>query len=254
LSWQGNTVIPIKSEEDLKMLKASGKILSEIMQRLKEAVRVGISTQEIDQLAGELAREKNALPAFKGYRGFPANICVSINEEVVHGIPSERKLKPGDIVSLDLGINYQGYFTDASITLGLGRIDSRAEKLITVTKNALAQGIKQMRINNRLSDISYAIQAYVEKYGFSVVRQFVGHGIGRLLHEAPEIPNFGRPHEGEVLKSGMVFAIEPMVNMGTWECRILENGWTAVTRDGEPSAHFEHTVAITEKGPVILTS
>jgi len=247
-------VIPIKSKEDLKMLKKSGEILAEIMQRLKEAVKVGISTHEIDQLAEELARRKNVLPAFKGYRGFPANICTSINEEVVHGIPNEKRLKEGDIISLDLGINYKGYFSDAAITLGLGRIDSRTEKLIDITRNALAQGIKQARINNYLSDISYAIQNYVEGHGFSVVRQFVGHGIGRSLHENPEIPNFGIPHQGELLKSGMVFAIEPMVNMGTWECEILENGWTAVTKDGMPSAHFEHTVAITNNGPEILTN
>ena len=247
-------MIPIKSKEDLKMLKKSGEILAEIMQRLKEAVKVGISTHEIDQLAEELARRKNVLPAFKGYRGFPANICTSINEEVVHGIPNEKRLKEGDIISLDLGINYKGYFSDAAITLGLGRIDSRTEKLIDITRNALAQGIKQARINNYLSDISYAIQNYVEGHGFSVVRQFVGHGIGRSLHENPEIPNFGIPHQGELLKSGMVFAIEPMVNMGTWECEILENGWTAVTKDGMPSAHFEHTVAITNNGPEILTN
>jgi methionyl aminopeptidase len=246
-------VIPIKSKEDLKMLKKSGKILAEIMQRLKEVIKVGISTYKIDQLAEELARRKNALPAFKGYRGFPANICTSINEEVVHGIPNEKRLKEGDIISLDLGINYKGYFSDAAITLGLGRIDSRTEKLIDITRNALSQGIKQARINNYLSDISYTIQTYVEKHGFSVVRQFVGHGIGRSLHENPEIPNFGIPHQGEILKSGMVFAIEPMVNMGTWECEILENGWTAVTKDGMPSAHFEHTVAITDDGPEILT-
>jgi methionyl aminopeptidase len=246
-------VIPIKSKEDLKMLKKSGKILAEIMQRLKEVIKVGISTYKIDQLAEELARRKNALPAFKGYRGFPANICTSINEEVVHGIPNEKRLKEGDIISLDLGINYKGYFSDAAITLGLGRIDSRTEKLIDITRNALSQGIKQARINNYLSGISYAIQTYVEKHGFSVVRQFVGHGIGRSLHENPEIPNFGIPHQGEILKSGMVFAIEPMVNMGTWECEILENGWTAVTKDGMPSAHFEHTVAITDDGPEILT-
>ncbi len=235
------------------MLKKSGKILAEIMQRLKEVIKVGISTYKIDQLAEELARRKNALPAFKGYRGFPANICTSINEEVVHGIPNEKRLKEGDIISLDLGINYKGYFSDAAITLGLGRIDSRTEKLIDITRNALSQGIKQARINNYLSDISYTIQTYVEKHGFSVVRQFVGHGIGRSLHENPEIPNFGIPHQGEILKSGMVFAIEPMVNMGTWECEILENGWTAVTKDGMPSAHFEHTVAITDDGPEILT-
>jgi methionyl aminopeptidase len=247
-------MIPIKSKEDLKMLKKSGKILAEILQRLKEFIQVGISTIEIDRLAEGLVRKKNAIPAFKGYRDFPANICTSINEEVVHGIPSSRRLKDGDIISLDLGINYKGYFSDAAITSAVGQIDARREKLIAITRNALSEGIKEMRINNHVSDISYAIQTYVEKHGFSVVRQFVGHGIGRSLHEAPEIPNFGLPHQGEVLKNGMVFAIEPMVNMGTWECKILDNGWTAVTKDGLPSAHFEHTVAITDEGPQILTN
>jgi methionyl aminopeptidase len=247
-------MVPIKSKEDLRMLKKSGKILAEILQRLKKSVKAGISTEKIDALAQELVSKKNALPAFKGYKGFPANICTSVNEEVVHGIPGLRILKEGDIISLDLGINYKGYFCDGAITLGVGRIDAGREKLIDITRNALSEGIKQSRVNNRVSDISHAIQTYVEKHGFSVVRQFVGHGIGRSLHETPEIPNFGLPHQGEALKDGMVLAIEPMVNMGTWECEILDNGWTAVTKDGMPSAHFEHTVAITDKGPEILTN
>ncbi len=247
-------MIPIKSEEDLKMLKKSCKILSKIMHRLKKFIRAGISTIEIDRLAEKLIREENVISAFKDYNGFPANICTSVNEEVVHGIPGQKMLKDGDIISLDAGINYKGYISDVAITLPVGRIDPKAQKLIEVTRNALAQGIKQARVNNHLSDISYAIQTYVESQGFSVVRQFVGHGIGYSLHEDPQIPNFGLPHQGEVLKKGMVFAIEPMVNMGTWECKILDNGWTAVTKDGLPSAHFEHTVAITEEGPKILTN
>lgn len=224
------------------------------MHRLKKFIRAGISTIEIDRLAEKLIREENVISAFKDYNGFPANICTSVNEEVVHGIPGQKMLKDGDIISLDAGINYKGYISDVAITLPVGRIDPKAEKLIEVTRNALAQGIKQARVNNHLSDISYAIQTYVESQGFSVVRQFVGHGIGYSLHEDPQIPNFGLPHQGEVLKKGMVFAIEPMVNMGTWECKILDNGWTAVTKDGLPSAHFEHTVAITEEGPKILTN
>ncbi len=247
-------MILIKSEEDLKMLKKSGKILSKIICRLQKFVRSGISTIEIDRIAAKLIKDENVLSAFKGYNGFPANICTSVNEEIVHGIPAEKKLKEGDIIGLDVGINYKGYFSDAAITLPVGRIDTRLQKLIEVTRNALSQGIIQARENNRLSDISYAIQAYVEKNGFSVVRQFVGHGIGFSLHEDPQIPNFGQPHQGELLKKGMVFAIEPMVNMGTGDCKILDNGWTAVTKDGFPSAHFEHTVAITEKGPRILTN
>lgn len=224
------------------------------MHRLKKFIRAGISTIEIDRLAEKLIREENVISAFKDYNGFPANICTSVNEEVVHGIPGQKMLKDGDIISLDAGINYKGYISDVAITLPVGRIDHKAQKLIEVTRNALSQGIKQARVNNHLSDISYAIQTYVESQGFSVVRQFVGHGIGYSLHEDPQIPNFGLPHQGEVLKKGMVFAIEPMVNMGTWECKILDNGWTAVTKDGLPSAHFEHTVAITEEGPKILTN
>ncbi|MFH0913242.1 MAG: type I methionyl aminopeptidase [Candidatus Omnitrophota bacterium] len=247
-------MIPIKSKEDLKMLKKSGKILAEILQRLKESAKAGISTVKIDTLAEELTSKKNVLPAFKGYRGFPANICTSLNEEVVHGLPSSRILEEGDIISLDLGINYKGYFCDGAVTLGIGRVDGPKEKLIDITRNALSEGINQAKTDNRVSDISCAIQTYVEKHGLSVVRQFVGHGIGRSLHEAPEIPNFGLPHQGEVLRNGMVLAIEPMVNMGTWECQVLDNGWTAVTKDGRPSAHFEHTVAITEAGPEILTN
>ena len=247
-------MIPIKSEEDLKMLQKSGKILSKIIRRLQKFIRAGVSTIEIDRLAEKLIKEENAISAFKGYNGFPANICTSVNEEVVHGIPAQKILKDGDIISLDAGINYKGYISDVAITLPVGRIDPKSQKLIEVTRNALSEGIKQARVNNHLSDISYAIQTYVEKQGFSVVRQFVGHGIGYSLHEDPQIPNFGLPHQGEVLKKGMVFAIEPMVNMETWECKIIDNGWTAVTKDGFPSAHFEHTVAITENGPEILTN
>jgi len=247
-------MIPLKSEKDLAMLRKSGAILAKIMKRLEGFIKAGITTAEIDTLAEKLITEENVVPAFKGYKGFPASICTSVNEEIVHGIPGARILKEGDIISLDLGINYQGYFSDVAITLGLGRINPKMKKLIEVTKRALAEGIKQARPENHLSDISYSIQNYVESNGFSVVRQFVGHGIGVDLHEEPEIPNFGRPHQGPVLKSGMVFAVEPIVNMGIWESVILDNGWTAVTKDGLPSAHFEHTVAITDQGPEILTN
>ncbi|MDD5166828.1 MAG: type I methionyl aminopeptidase [Candidatus Omnitrophica bacterium] len=247
-------MIPLKSEKDLEMMRKSGKILARTMRKLQESIKPGISTLEIDSLAEDLISKENATPAFKGYKGFPASVCTSINEEIVHGIPSDRKLLEGDIISLDLGINYQGYYSDAAITLGVGKINPRAKKLIEAAKKALSVGIKEARINNHLSDISYAIQNYVEKQGFSVVRQFVGHGIGHQLHEEPEIPNFGRPHQGPVLKNGMVLAIEPMVNMGTWETEILDNGWTAATKDKLASAHFEHSVAITEKGPEVLTN
>lgn len=246
-------MIPLKSETELEIMKRASRILSGIMRKLQEFVRAGITTAEIDGLAKALAQKEDALPAFKGYKGFPANICTSVNEEIVHGIPGGRILKEGDIISLDFGINYEGFFSDAAITIAVGRIDSRLKKLIEVTRSALNCGIKEARPDNHLSDVSYAIQNYVERHGFSVVRQFVGHGIGRNLHEEPEVPNFGRPHQGPQLKSGMVLAIEPMVNMGAWESRILDNGWTAVSLDGSASAHFEHTVAITETGPEVLT-
>lgn len=246
-------MIPLKSDKDLAGLRVSGRILAGIMQKLREAVKAGVSTAELDQLARQLMEKGGAIPAFKGYKGYPANICASINEEIVHGIPSERQLKEGDILSLDAGINYQGYFSDAAITVPVGRVDGRVKKLIDVTKEALSEGIKRARPDNHVSDISYAIQSYAERYGFSVVRDFVGHGIGASLHEEPEIPNYGLPHRGALLKSGMVLAIEPMVNAGTWRSTLLDNQWTAVTVDKMPSAHFEHTVAITEGGPEILT-
>ncbi len=246
-------MIPIKSEADIENLKVSGKILAKIMRILKSFIRPGISTGQINALAEELVQKENALPAFKGYRGYPACACTSVNEEIVHGIPGGRLLIEGDVLSLDLGINYKGYFSDAAFTAAIGRVSPEVNKLIQVTENALVEGIKKARPENKLYAISHSIQSYVERNGFSVVRQFVGHGIGLELHEEPEIPNFGPPDSGPAIKSGMVFAIEPMVNMGTWESEILDNGWTAVTKDRLPSAHFEHTVAITEKGPEILT-
>ncbi|MFC1804647.1 type I methionyl aminopeptidase [Candidatus Omnitrophota bacterium] len=247
-------MIPRKSEEELAKLKTGGKILARMIQKLKDKVSAGILTQEIDSSAEELAREEKVTPAFKGYRGYPASICISINEEIVHGIPSGRRVRQGDIVSLDMGIIFEGYFVDAAVTVAVGKVTPRARKLIEVTREALSKGITQARSGNHLYDISFAIQDHVEKNGFSVVREFVGHGIGSKLHEEPEIPNFGLAHRGEALKSGMVFAIEPMVNCGGWESRILDNGWTAVTKDGKLSAHFEHTVAITDQGPEILTN
>ena len=246
-------MIPLKSEKDLSKLKISGRILAGVMQRLKERVKAGVSTLELDTFAAECIKKEKVVSAFKGYRGFPGHICTSINEEVVHGIPGERILFDGDIISIDAGINYEGYFSDAAVTVAVGRIDAKAKKLIEVAKDALSEGIAKAREGNHISDIAYAVQTYVEKHGFSVVRQFVGHGIGIALHEEPEIPNFGRPHQGPLIKRGMVFAIEPMVNMGSWECEILDNDWTAVTRDRRLSVHFEHTVAVTEKGPEILT-
>ncbi|MEI6831271.1 MAG: type I methionyl aminopeptidase [Candidatus Omnitrophota bacterium] len=246
-------MIPLKSEKDLQMLSRSGKILAGVMKKVRKFVRAGITTADIDRYSEELILKEKAIPAFKGYKGFPASVCVSVNDEIVHGIPGARVILDGDIVSIDLGVNYQGYFSDAAITLAIGRIQSDKKKLIEVTSQALDIGIKQCCVGNNLSDISHSIQNFVEGRGFQVVRQFVGHGIGQALHEEPEIPNFGKPHLGPQLKSGMVLAIEPMVNIGSWEAQIAANGWTAVTCDGASSAHFEHTVAITDQGPVILT-
>jgi methionyl aminopeptidase len=227
--------------------------VAEVFQELKKKVAPGISTLELDQIAEEIIFSKGAIPAFKGYRGFPATLCISINEEVVHGIPSQRQLKEGDIVSLDVGTRLNGYFGDGAITLPVGEVDGKAKRLLEVTEKALYIGIDKVRAGNRLFDISYAIQSWVESHGFSVVRDFVGHGIGMDLHEEPQIPNFGSPHQGPRLERGMVFALEPMVNEGTYEVKILSDGWTVVTADGKRSAHFEHTIAITDDGAEILS-
>lgn len=246
-------MIPLKSQKDLEMLAHAGHILACVMRQVEESVQPGITTKDIDRISEELILQENAVAAFKGYRGFPATVCVSVNEEIVHGIPGPRVILEGDIVSIDLGVNYQGYFSDMAVTLPVGKVEQNKRKLIAITRQSLEIGIKQARAGNYLTDISHSIQSFVEAQGFSVVRQFVGHGIGVALHEEPEIPNFGQPHLGTLLKNGMVLAIEPMVNIGSWECFVLENDWTAVTKDGTPSAHFEHTIAITNKGPVILT-
>lgn len=245
--------IIIKSPEEIEILSQGGKILAKIVRRLKELVQEGRTTKSIDQEAEKIIKEYDVLPAFKGYRGFPGCVCVSVNQQVVHGIPSERVIREGDIVSLDTGIIFKDYYVDTAVTLGIGRIRAGLQKLLDVTQTALFKGIEQARINNHLSDISHAIQKYVELNGCSVVRDFVGHGIGRNLHESPEIPNFGAAHQGYVLKEGMVLAIEPMVNLGSWQTKISNDGWTVVTMDGKPSAHFEHTIAISTKGPEILT-
>lgn len=248
-----NAMIIIKSPREIEQLKKSNAIVAEVFEKLKGMIVPGISTKELDQVAEEYILLKGARPAFKGYRGFPATLCISINEEVVHGIPSQRRLKKGDIVSLDVGVNFVSYFGDAAITFPVGEVDPEAKRLLEVTEKALYIGIEKAKIGNRLFDISYAIQRWVESHEFSVVRDFVGHGIGRDLHEEPQIPNFGAPHQGPRLEKGMVFALEPMVNEGTYEVRVLSDGWTVVTADGKRSAHFEHTVAITDDGAEILS-
>ncbi len=248
-------MIVLKSPREIELIRAGGGILAEAIEMLRDLVKPGVSTKEIDLEVEELIRKRGARPAFKGYRGFPATVCVSINEEVVHGIPAaHRRLQEGDIVGLDLGCIVEGYYADAAVTLSVGEIASDVQRLLNVTRESLGQGIAQARPGNRLGDISSTIQRHVEGHGFAVVRAFVGHGIGRALHEDPQIPNFGEAGRGPVLKVGMCLAIEPMVTMGTWDVRILDDGWTAVTADGSLSAHFEHTIAITETGPEILTA
>ena len=249
-----SAMIIVKSSREIEQLKRSNAIVAEVFEKLKKMIEPGITTKELDQVAEEYILLKGGRPAFKGYRGFPATLCISINEEVVHGIPGQRRLKEGDIISLDVGVNFVGYFGDAAVTLPVGEVDPEAKRLLEVTEKALYIGIEKAKRGNRLFDISYAIQRWVESHGFSVVRDFVGHGIGKDLHEEPQIPNFGAPHQGPRLEKGMVFALEPMVNEGTYEVRILSDGWTVVTADGKRSAHFEHTVAITEDGAEILSA
>ncbi len=248
-----NLDIRIKTPEELQTLQRAGKILADIVARIKSSLKIGMTTRDIDVLAESLILEAGVLPAFKGYHGFPACACVSVNEQVVHGIPGDRVIRTGDIVSIDIGIIYQNYFSDMAVSVGLGDLDAGQQKLLDVTRQALYKGIAQAKSGSRLGDLSHAIQAYVESKGFSVVRDFVGHGIGRELHEDPEIPNYGHPGTGPVLRPGMVFAIEPMVNMGGHQTRMLEDGWTVITADRKLSAHFEHTIAVTEDGPVIFT-
>lgn len=246
-------MIIIKSSREIEQLRRPNAIVAEVLQRLRKAVVAGITTRELDQIAEEVILSMGAVPAFKGYRGFPASLCASINEQVVHGIPNQRRLKEGDIVSLDVGASLNGYFGDAAITLPVGSVDPEAQRLLEVTERALTLGIEKARKGNRLFDISHAIQGWVESQGFSVVRDFVGHGIGKSLHEEPQIPNFGSPHQGPRLEEGMVFALEPMVNEGMYEVKILSDGWTVITADRKRSAHFEHTIAITDGDPEILT-
>ena len=247
-------MIELKSAREIGLMRRGGHILHEVMERLRTSVKPGMSTLEIDLDVEEFIRARGAVPAFKGYRGFPATVCISINEEVVHGIPSaQRHVKEGDIVGLDLGCIVEGYYADCAFTLAVGDVPTRVQELLDVTRESLELGITECRPGRRLSDVSHAIQSHVERHGLSVVRAFVGHGIGRALHEEPQVPNFGDPGRGPQLRVGMVLAIEPMVTMGSWEVRILDDGWTAVTRDGSLAAHFEHTIAITESGPEVLT-
>lgn len=246
-------MIILKSDSQVKIMREAGRVVAETHQLLANIVAPGITTLELDQAAEEYIRSRGAVPAFKGYNGFPASICASVNDEVVHGIPGLRKLENGDIISIDIGAVKNGYVGDSAASHPVGTVTPEKIRLLEVTKQGLMEGLKMAVPGNRLSDISHAVQVYVEKQGFSVVRDYVGHGIGRDMHEDPQIPNFGRPGHGPRLEKGMTLAIEPMVNMGTYKVRTLLDNWTVVTKDGQCSAHFEHTIAITQSGPEILT-
>lgn len=246
-------MITYKSDQEIKIMKEAGQMVASTHRMLSEMVRPGITTAELDVAAEKFIRSQGGEPAFKGYHGFPASICTSINEEVVHGIPSLRKLKKGDILSIDVGVRYKGYYGDAAVTHPVGEITDSAGMLLEVTRQSLYQSFKYARVGYRLSDISHSIQSFVESNGFSVVRNYVGHGIGTEMHEEPQIPNFGKPGRGPRLEKGMTLAIEPMVNIGTWKVETLEDKWTVVTSDRSFSAHFEHTIAIGEGDPEILT-
>ena len=249
----GEERIILKSPQEIEKMRRSNLIVAKILEAIKPAVRPGVTTRELDELAMELLGKTPARSAFKGYNGYPAGLCTSVNEEVVHGVPSSRILKEGDIVSLDFGVVCEDYYGDAAITLPVGRVTPEAEKLLRVAEEALYRAIERARPGNRLQDISAMIQSHVEAQGFSVVRDFVGHGIGKHLHEKPQIPNFGVPGRGVRLQAGMTLAIEPMINAGGYAVEVLEDGWTAVTKDRNLSAHFEHSVAVTENGPYILS-
>jgi methionyl aminopeptidase len=247
-------MIVIKSKNEIAIMREAGRIVAEVEQVLQEKVKPGVTTADLDALAYAIITQRGATPSFKGYRGFPGSICASINQEVVHGIPSKKRvLNEGDIISIDIGATLKGFVGDGAFTLGVGNVSDSARRLMQVTEAALMVGIAQARAGNHLDDISGAVQDYAEERGFSLVREYVGHGVGRTMHEEPQIPNYRQDKRGPVLKPGMTLAIEPMVNEGRWETRTLRDKWTVVTKDGKLSAHFEHTVAVTEGEPDILT-
>jgi len=247
-------VIICKSPAEIERMRAANALVAEVLSELRGMIAPGVTTADLDAHAEMRLRDRGGEPAFKGYHGYPATICASVNEEVVHGIPSRRALHEGDIVSIDLGVLLDGFFGDAAVTVPVGRITEGAADLLRVTEESLHRGLAQARVGARVSDIGHAVQAHVEAHGLSVVREFVGHGIGASMHEEPQIPNYGSPGRGPRLAEGMVLAIEPMVNMGKPAVKVLGDGWTAVTRDGRLSAHFEHTVAVTANGPLVLTA
>jgi methionyl aminopeptidase len=246
-------VIVCKSPAELEKMRAANALVADVLAELARMVSAGVTTSELDAAAEKLVRAGGAEPAFKGYRGYPSTLCASVNDQVVHGIPSALALVEGDIISLDMGVKLNGYYGDSAVTVPVGRVSEEAATLLRVTQESLEKGIAQVRLGGRISDIGHAIQQHVEAHGFSVVREFVGHGIGAALHEEPQIANYGEPGRGPRLAEGMTLAIEPMVNVGRPAVKVLADGWTAVTKDGSLSAHFEHTVAVTKAGPLVLT-
>ncbi len=245
--------IELKTDEEIALMAKLGDTLRVILDEVCQAIKVGMTTIEIDKMMEKMIRAAGGEPTFLGYNGFPNSICASINEEIVHGIPSDRKLCDGDIIGIDVALTKDGFCVDKAITVPVGEVSDEVKRLLEVTRNALYIGINEVRIGNRLGDLGNAIQNYVEENGFSIVREYVGHGIGRQMHEGPEVPNFGTKGVGKRFEKGLVIAIEPMVNIGGFETKVLDDGWTVVTEDGSYSAHFEHSVAVTDKGPLILT-
>jgi methionyl aminopeptidase len=246
-------MITLRTKAEIEKIRQAGRIVAEVLQDLRRMAVPGVTTRELDRYAEAKIRSKGAVPTFKGYRGFPASICTSINDEVVHGIPSDRKLREGDILGIDCGATLHGYVGDAAITVAVGEVPEEVRRLIAAAEEALYVAIKQARVGNRLHDVSHAVQAHAESRGYSVVRDYCGHGVGTRMHEDPQVPNFGKPGTGPKLRSGLVLAIEPMLNVGSHEVEVAEDGWTVMTADGELSAHFEHTIAVTEAGPFVLT-
>jgi methionyl aminopeptidase len=246
-------MITLKSAREIETMRRSGKITSSVLSELLRSAKAGMTLREVDRMAERGIRERGGIPTFKGYHGFPSSICASVNEVVVHGIPGDRVLEDGDILSIDIGTTFEGYVSDSAATVAIGTPSGAAERLMRVTQESLMLGIAQMQKGNRLSDISHAVQQHAEKHGYGVVRALVGHGVGKAMHEEPQVPNWGDPGKGIVMRPGLVIAIEPMITEGTYEVETLKDGWTVVTADGKLAAHFEHTVALTEEGPRILT-
>jgi methionyl aminopeptidase len=246
-------VISIKSKREIEIMRRSGKITAKTLTMLMEAAKPGVTTGELDRLAEQSIRSMGGIPTFQGYHGYPSSICASVNDEVVHGMPGERVLRDGDLLSIDIGTTLEGYVSDSAVTVAVGNVSEPAKRLMRVTQECLMLGIAQMQVGNTIGDIGCAIQQHAEEHGYGVVRALVGHGVGKKMHEDPQVPNYGSPATGPKLRAGLVLAVEPMITEGTWEVETLDDGWTVVTEDGKLAAHFEHTIAVTDEGPKILT-